>query len=179
MAFDNYKQTVAWRVREGYTFPRSMRTLTMAKGLWKGVPAADLSAFWRSDSTPCQAVLRLFFIFEIWLKLCRLWAMGGKKVLTLSCYNVKNNVLALVVTSIEPVWSGITRGPSDGEFFLAWAARNEALIGGTLVLVRRASCISKLRLRLLHENTQRNICLNHFLGDCSFWGIDMARGRLR
>ena len=56
------------------------------------------------------------------------------------------------------------RGPSDGE-----------LIGGTLVLV---DCTSKLRLGLLiEENTERNFCLNPFLGNCSlFEGVDMAKG---
>ena len=68
---------VAWRVREGHTFPSSMRTLTTAKGLWKGVPVVDLSAFWRSDSMPCQAILRLSFIDEFWLRLCRLRSTGG------------------------------------------------------------------------------------------------------
>ena len=55
------------------------------------------------------------------------------------------------------------RGLSDGE-----------LIGGTLVLVDRTS---KLRLGLLlDENTERNFCLSHFLGDLSlFGGVDMAR----
>ena len=48
---------VAW-VREGDTFPSSMRTLPKAKGLCKGVPAVDLSAILRSDSTPCQVVLK-------------------------------------------------------------------------------------------------------------------------
>jgi hypothetical protein len=50
-----------------------------------------------------------------------------------------------------------------------------------LVPVDRASGTSKLRLGpLLDENAERNFCLNHFLGNCLlFWGVDMARGRLR
>ena len=57
------------------------------------------------------------------------------------------------------------RGLSDGE-----------LIGGTLVLVP-VDRTSKLRLGLLlDENTERNFCLSHFLGDLSlFGGVDMAR----
>ena len=76
--------------------------------------------------------------------------------------------------SPNSVRSSITRGPSDGEFSLASAARNEALIGGTLVLVDRASGTSKLRL--LDENTERNFCLNAFLSDRSlFGGVDMGK----
>ena len=38
---------------------------------------------------------------------------------------------------------------------------------------------SKLRLGLPDENTERNFCLNHFLGDRSlFVGVDMG-GKLR
>ena len=59
-------------------------------------------------------------------------------------------------------------GPSEGEI----------VIGGTLVLVDRASGTSKLRV---DENTERTFCLNHFFGDRSlFGGVDMmARGKLR
>ena len=57
------------RVREGHTFPSAMRTLTKAIGVLKGVPAVNLSAFWRSNSTPRQAILRLFFSAEFWLRL--------------------------------------------------------------------------------------------------------------
>ena len=67
---------VVRRVREGHAFPSSMRTLTMAIGVRKGVPAVNLSAFWRRDSTPCQAILRLSFIIEFWLRLCRRRPMG-------------------------------------------------------------------------------------------------------
>ena len=79
----------------------------------------------------------------------------------------------------DPVRSVIKRGPSDGEFSLASAERYEDLIGGTLVLVGSASNTSKLRLGPLDENTERNFCFSHFLGDGSlFEGVDMARGRL-
>ena len=62
----------------------------------------------------------------------------------------------------DPVRSAIMRGPSDGE-----------LIGKTLVLVDRTS--NPRLVFLLDENTERNFCLNHFLGDRSlFGGVDMA-----
>ena len=53
-----------------------------------------------------------------------------------------------------------------------------------LVPVDRTSGTSKLLLGLLlNENTEGNLCLNHFLGDLSlFGGVDMARqrqGRIR
>ena len=88
------------------------------------------------------------------------------------------------IYSPDPVRFVTMRGPSDGEFSLTWAARNEALIGarfgGPLVLAGSVSGTSKLRLGLLDENTERIFCLNHFLGVCSlFGGVDMARGRLR
>ena len=45
-----------------------------------------------------------------------------------------------------------------------------------LMLVGCTSGTSKLRLELLDENTERNFCLSHFLGDLSlFGGVDMAR----
>ena len=81
-----------------------------------------------------------------------------------------------MIYSPDPFWSAIIRGPSDGEFSLAWAARNEALIGGTLVLVGSPSGTSKLRL-VLDGNTERTFCLNQFFGLRSlFGGVDMARG---
>ena len=77
-----------------------------------------------------------------------------------------------LIYSPDPTRSAITRGPSHGEFSLD-------LIGGALVLVGSVSCTSKLRLGLLDENTERNFCLNHFLGDRSlFVGVDMG-GKLR
>ena len=60
----------------------------------KGVPAVDLSTFWRSDSTPCQAILRLFFIAEFWLTLS---PMGGVNILLVN-HNVNEVLLELVVT---------------------------------------------------------------------------------
>ena len=84
-----------------------------------------------------------------------------------------------LIYSPDPVRSAIARGPSDGEFSMAWAARNEVSIRGKFVLVGRASGISKLRLGLLDENTERNFCWNHFFCDRSlFGGVNMARGRL-
>ena len=81
-----------------------------------------------------------------------------------------------MIYSPDPFWSAIIGGMSDGEFSLAWAARNESLIGGTLVLVGSPSGTSKLRL-VLDGNTERIFCLNHFLGVGSlFGGVDMARG---
>ena len=96
--------------------------------------------------------------------------------------------------SPDPLRSAMMHGSSDGSFSLgsfslAWVARNEALIGGILVLVGSASGTSKLRLGLLRfglrlgllrlglldENIERNFCLYHFLGDRSLF--DMARGR--
>ena len=80
-----------------------------------------------------------------------------------------------LIYSPDPVRSAIKRGPSDGEFSPASDERYEDLIGGTLVLVGSASRTSKLRLGLLDENTERNFCLNHFLGDCSLLeGVDMV-----
>ena len=57
----------------------------------------------------------------------------------------------------DSVRSAKMRGPSNGE-----------LIGGTLVIVDPNS---------LDENTERNFCLNHFLGDLSLFEdvVDMAR----
>ena len=56
------------------------------------------------------------------------------------------------------------RGPS-GE-------SNGELIDGTLVPV---DCPSKLRLGLLlDENTEPSFCFNHFFGDRSLFGGDMA-----
>ena len=49
-----------------------------------------------------------------------------------------------LIYSPDPVRSAIMCGLSDGEFCLAWAAREDALIRGTLVLVDRASDTSKL-----------------------------------
>ena len=58
----------------------------------------------------------------------------------------------------DPVRSAIMRGLSDGD---------SELIGEILELVDRDS---------LDENTERNFCLSHFLGDLSlFGGVDMAR----
>jgi hypothetical protein len=57
-------------------------------------------------------------------------------------------------------------------------AHSNQLIGGILELVPVGSA-STLRLRLLDESTERYFCLNHFLGDRSLFGVDMADGRPR
>ena len=67
----------------------------MAIGVRKGVPAVNLSAFWRRDSTPCQTILRLSFIDEFWLKL---WPTGGRVNNFIVNQNVNDVVLVLVVT---------------------------------------------------------------------------------
>ena len=54
-----------------------MRTLTAAKGVWKGVPDSDLSALLSSDSTPFQAVRRLSFVVEFMVKVCARRLSGG------------------------------------------------------------------------------------------------------
>ena len=59
------------------------------------------------------------------------------------------------IYSPDPVWSVV---PSDGEFSLAWAARNKVLISGTSV--GRASGTSKLRPGLLDGNTEQTFYLN-------------------
>ena len=83
-----------------------------------------------------------------------------------------------LIYSPDTVRSAIMHGPSDGEFSLALPERYEDLIGGIL-LEGSASSTSKLRLRLLDENTERNFSLNDFFGNGSlFEGVDMARGRL-
>ena len=43
------------------------------------------------------------------------------------------------------------------------------------MLMGLASGTTKLRLGRIDENTERNLCLKDFFGDCSlFGGIDMA-----